>query len=283
MIGTRSLLCLLVLSALQPPWAFGQDAPAPTSKRYGLFKLGGSYEAYTTQKIAQQYKGNYEKAIKELSETIRLNPKQARNYNNRGLGYHGRGDYENAIKDFSEAIRLDPEYVAAYTNRGNAYAAQKEHEKAIKDHSKAISLDCTCDVAKGNLARVYLKNKQYDRAIEEYTPAIDFNSLLGLPSIPSLLLERGIAYSAKRDSDNAIRDFSEAISIHITSGKTFGYTCPQAYFYRGIAYFCRKKYHLGFEDLKEYWRSITGKASEGSDEHFDFEKRFQELSVAIDP
>src|SRR5260370_33096837 len=96
-----------------------------------------------------------------------------------------------------------------------------------------------------NQGRTHLKKKDYDRAIDEYTRAIDLNTVLERVSMPSLFLERGIAYGAKKDSDNAIGDFSEAIAIHMTYGRKVGYRCPQAYFHRGMAYFARQKYHLG--------------------------------------
>ena len=38
--------------------------------------------------------------------------------NNRGIAYSERGDYDRAIKDFDEAIRIDPKYVRAYGVRG---------------------------------------------------------------------------------------------------------------------------------------------------------------------
>ena len=35
-----------------------------------------------------------------------------------GLAYHDQRDFEKAISDYTEAIRLDPNYAMAYDNRG---------------------------------------------------------------------------------------------------------------------------------------------------------------------
>src|SRR5438093_13657838 len=40
---------------------------------------------------------------------------------NRGNAYSTKGDYDRAIQDFDQAIRLNPNYVPAFFNRGNAY------------------------------------------------------------------------------------------------------------------------------------------------------------------
>jgi tetratricopeptide (TPR) repeat protein len=266
MIGLQTLCCVLALSAQPPDWA-SYDAirltlPSMSYFRHVTYLAGGHVEAYSVQEIAQRYWGDNDRAVRELTQAIKLKPKDPINYNNRGLAYIAKRDYEKALKDFSEAIRLNPDNAAAYTSRGELYATTREYEKAVQDLTKAIGFDPQCLEAFQNRGRVHLKMKKYDMAIRDITGAIALN----WDAEPSLFLDRGIAYSAKGDSDNAIVDFSEAIAIQMTSRTKFGYTCPQAYFHRGIAYLARKKYHLGFDDLKEYWRAITEKASDRSDD-----------------
>ena len=70
-------------------------------------------------------KGDYDKAIADFTEAIRLNPKIAKAYNNRGLAYENKGDYDKAIADCTEAIRLDPKFAEAYHNRGAAYCTAR--------------------------------------------------------------------------------------------------------------------------------------------------------------
>jgi tetratricopeptide (TPR) repeat protein len=57
----------------------------------------------------------YTEAIQYLDEAIRLDPRYAVAYSNRGVAYYSLGQYENAIKDYDEAIRLDPRHVSSYT------------------------------------------------------------------------------------------------------------------------------------------------------------------------
>ena len=51
---------------------------------------------------------------------------------NRGWDYAEQGDYENAIEEYDEAIRLDPQLAEAYNNRGAAYGSLGQYEREKK-------------------------------------------------------------------------------------------------------------------------------------------------------
>ena len=44
----------------------------------------------------------------DYTEAVRLNPKDATAYRNRGVSYEKKGDYDKSISDYSEAIRVHP-------------------------------------------------------------------------------------------------------------------------------------------------------------------------------
>jgi tetratricopeptide (TPR) repeat protein len=80
---------------------------------------------------------------------------------NRGIGRHNEGEYDKAVADFTEAIRLDAQFAEAYSNRGGAYVNTGEYGKAIADSSTAIRLDPTLAAAYSNRGLVYrLKGDQ---------------------------------------------------------------------------------------------------------------------------
>ena len=58
----------------------------------------------------------------------------------RGSAAMDRKDWDAAIKEFTEAIRLDSQDDGAYNNRGFAYAEKREYAKAIADYKEAIRL-----------------------------------------------------------------------------------------------------------------------------------------------
>jgi tetratricopeptide (TPR) repeat protein len=62
-------------------------------------------------------------------------------YNNRGNAYSDKGDYDRAIADYTQAIRLAPNVASRYYNRGLAYYSKKDYDRAIVDFNQAIRLD----------------------------------------------------------------------------------------------------------------------------------------------
>jgi tetratricopeptide (TPR) repeat protein len=69
---------------------------------------------------------------------------------NCGITYYGKGEFDRAIADYTEAIRLDPDYAEAYYNRSSSpfpkyvvprasrYAGKGELELAIADYTATI-------------------------------------------------------------------------------------------------------------------------------------------------
>ncbi len=90
---------------------------------------------------AYNAKGDYDRAITDFSEAIRLDPKYGAAYGDRGNAYYGKNDYDHAIVDYDAAIRLDPKNVGAFTNRGQTYYAKGDFTRAIASLSAALELD----------------------------------------------------------------------------------------------------------------------------------------------
>jgi hypothetical protein len=64
--------------------------------------------------------------------------KLAKTFHSRGVEWIGKGDYDRAIADYDEAIRLDPQDPLAYYNRGVAWHGKHDYDRAIADYDEAI-------------------------------------------------------------------------------------------------------------------------------------------------
>ena len=75
-----------------------------------------------------------------MTEAIRLDPKWAVAYYNRGSAYEKRGEIDKSIADYTKAIRLNPTLARAYYNRGLAYSRNGDKTKAEEDFAQAKKL-----------------------------------------------------------------------------------------------------------------------------------------------
>ncbi|MFK4525736.1 tetratricopeptide (TPR) repeat protein [Bradyrhizobium japonicum] len=96
--------------------------------------------AWAARGAARHSKTEYATAIADLSEAIRLNPSSAMYFANRGMSYKLMGDDQAAIANYSDAIRLNLKEWAIYYNRGMAYFAQKKFEEAKRDFTSSLPL-----------------------------------------------------------------------------------------------------------------------------------------------
>ena len=86
-------------------------------------------------------KKEYDKAIADYNEAIRLDPKYRPCLQQPRLRLDEKKEYDKAIADFTEAIRLDPKYATPSTTAACAWSDKKEYDKAIADLHEAIRLD----------------------------------------------------------------------------------------------------------------------------------------------
>ena len=83
---------------------------------------------------------DYDQAIADFGNAIRIDPDSAAGYNSRGIAYYKKGVYTNAITDLTKAIEIYPEYAEAYYYRGLSNLSLEHTEEAIADFEKCIEL-----------------------------------------------------------------------------------------------------------------------------------------------
>jgi tetratricopeptide (TPR) repeat protein len=181
----------------------------------------------------------YDEAMKDFDKAIQINPKSAWAYRYRAKVWQISGFYGKAKKDFSEAIRVDPTNARLYYERGEC----GRHEFALEDLDEAIRLDPkfadayyeryhVCHYAAYEIFNRLRWAKDRDEEIRYCDDLIkrcndaisDFEEANRLdPELASRVRNetffrayymRGIAFSAKKDYDNAIKDFDEALRLN---------------------------------------------------------------------
>jgi tetratricopeptide (TPR) repeat protein len=167
-----------------------------------------SAKAYSLRGAAWDYKGQPDRALPDCDEAIRLDPAFAPAYNNRGWTHILRKEYDQAVADLDQAVRLDPQLVWAYTNRGWAHILRQDYDRALADLTEAIRLDPKQSMPFNNRAMIYLHRREYDRAVADCTEALRLD-----PGLAMAYNNRGLAYSGKGDDDRAVTDYTRAIGL----------------------------------------------------------------------
>jgi V8-like Glu-specific endopeptidase len=100
----------------------------------------GTAEEHEARGIQFGSKQEYEPALAELNESIRLNANRATPYTNRAAVLLALGDYESALADCDKALALDPKQVLAQVNRGCVYHQMGQYPQALEAFNKALAM-----------------------------------------------------------------------------------------------------------------------------------------------
>jgi len=162
-------------------------------------------------------KGQYDLAIWDYGEAIKLDQNSTRAFNDRGVAQQKSGHYDLAIKDFDAAIKIDPNYFNAFANRAETYRIKGDYAAAIADFDKTITL-------RPKLAALW-NERCWTRAIvgELQGALADCNEALRLePSRAEALDSRGFTYLKLGQWDAAIGDFNSALQIDHLASALYG-------------------------------------------------------------
>jgi tetratricopeptide (TPR) repeat protein len=95
---------------------------------------------YTNRGVEYERKQDYEHAIADYDQAIKVDPKNPLPFNNRGNAYSSMGDLDHAIADYDQAIKLNPKYAEAFFNRGLAKRKKSDWSGADADIAQAREL-----------------------------------------------------------------------------------------------------------------------------------------------
>jgi tetratricopeptide (TPR) repeat protein len=193
---------------------------------------------YASRSAVWNALGKYDRAVSDAGEAIRLDPTFANAYLDRSAAWFGKRDYDRAISDAGEAIRLDPKFSQAYVKRSGAWDAKGDYDRAIADADEAIRLDPKLSGAYINRSAARLGKRDYDRAIADADEAIRLD-----PKSEVAYNNRSAAWAYKRDYDRAIADANEAIGLDPKF--------PQPYVNRGKLYEIKGDYDHAVADYNE--------------------------------
>lgn len=111
------------------------------------FELGS---IYLSKKLFAQAITQFQRALKaaELDPEAEDAASLAPIYNGLGYGYFAQEQYDLAIRNYKEALKLKPDYVTALNNLGHAYERKSLTTQALEAYEQALAQDAGNPTAK---------------------------------------------------------------------------------------------------------------------------------------
>ncbi len=197
-----------------------------------------AFDAETYMERGDRYRhdGEYELALEDYNEVIRLEPDSSLAYNRRGLVYAELKAYDLALADYNTALRLSPNDAVVIGNMAIVYSEVGDHEQSRATYNEALRLAPDDPVIHSNSGYNLMLMGDYEAALNA------FNTSLQLRPDSALTTNiRGIAYRELGDYEQALVDHNTALS--------YDPAFYRAYVERGITFMRMERYDAALADL----------------------------------
>lgn len=142
-----------------------------------------------------------QEALSACGELVKLQPKDANAYLNRGVAYLDSFKFDQAIPDFTEAHELDPKSAWPLADRGMAYSWKNDRARAERDFEVVKKIDPANPTVLHGEAMLSMNAGDLETAIGKLTTALKVN-----PGDTWSLQTRADAYQQRGDFAQARAD-----------------------------------------------------------------------------
>lgn len=198
-------------------------APGRSIERFQYTRCSGQPEfirksAHLFTTLGNHYKKRfgYRDAQMHYEESIRLSPKKAEPFVQKGLLYFASKQYERAQEDFKFASGVEPGYPASYYGLALVSSIRGKLEEALEYLQFALNLKADYAEAYNLRGNVYRAKKQFKKANQSFDKAIEYK-----PGYAAAFNDRGESKFAQGRYDDAMSDADESIRLKPRSATAF--------------------------------------------------------------
>lgn len=164
--------------------------------------------AYDTRALAYRNLCKFDEAIQDISEAIKINPKNAGLYSHRAYVYNDLYEIDKALEDANKAIEMDSNSSFSYRTRADIYLNKREFQKALKDIQKCLNIDEKDFGAHEQLTFYYDETDKPEKALEIANKLIEL-----YPKKANAYGNRALLYIDHGEIDKAESDIQKAFSL----------------------------------------------------------------------
>jgi Tfp pilus assembly protein PilF len=159
------------------------------------------------------------KAIAEFDEAIRLNPRLAEAFYQKGNAYRALKQFNNAISDYKRAIELRPEHAETHLCVGICYARLLHQDEAVESFGQAIKLNPTLSKAFFHRGKMYFDLGLYEQACSSLEEALRLDPSFGGAKDFHILAKQKLKDSAIEGAKRALISTLHAIDDPVERAK----------------------------------------------------------------
>lgn len=168
------------------------------------------YVAFHSRGLVHDLRGEHGHAIADYNRAIELNPSPGttETYVRRSHVYQRKRDYERAMQDLDQALKLDPRNIFALSNHCYVQALAGAFDKALAYCNEALRIRPDDFSILNNRGFIYLKMGSLEDAIAAYDAALRVDRKMAFS-----LYGRGTARRLKGDTAGGDADIAAAKAI----------------------------------------------------------------------
>ena len=146
--------------------------------------------------------------------TDKVSPNSHQNHNNLGDLYYRKQDYNRAIAEFQEAIRLKPNYGDAFHNMANVYHVLGNDAEAAKHYETALTFNQNIWQSHLNLAVIYYQTGRADLSLPHMEKVVELK-----PGEPEYRANLAGMYMGIGNNEKARSEFEKVLMADPTNEK----------------------------------------------------------------
>jgi protein O-GlcNAc transferase len=150
----------------------------------------------------------FDAAIDNYKQAIKIKPDYADAYYNMGVVQKDKGDLAAAIHSYKQAIKINPSFANAYHDMGNALNANNEQDAAINSYKQAIRINPNLFKAYNNIGHILSAKGDQGAAIDSYKKALKIR-----PNYVYAYNNMGVSLADKGEIEASIECYKQALKI----------------------------------------------------------------------
>ncbi len=153
-------------------------------------------------------RGDHQKAVEFLRQSITLDPTAEQAHNNLGIALAGLGRLDEAIASLRKATELNPGFAVAHYNLGSVLQRANRSEEAGDSLRRAIATKPDYFDAHFQLGNALSQQKQFEAAVASYQRAVELR-----PDLPPTHFGLASALKALERNDEAVASYRRALEL----------------------------------------------------------------------